>query len=66
MVFGPDSAGSQMRGRSRITTAPGGSRGRMRQAQGLSISLDRHSRDLGIEPVDELNIERRRDLPDIG
>ena len=37
-----------------------------RQAEGLSISLDRHGRDLGIERVDELNIERRRDLPDIG
>ena len=37
-----------------------------RQAEGLSISLDRHVRDLGIERVDELNIERRRDLPDIG
>ena len=37
-----------------------------RQAEGLSISLDPHGRDLGIERVDELNIERRRDLPDIG
>ena len=38
-----------------------------RQAEGLSISLDRHGRDLGIDRVDrELNIERRRDLPDIG
>ena len=37
-----------------------------RQAEGLSISLNRHERDLGIERVDELNIERRRDLPDIG
>ena len=38
----------------------------MRQAEGLSISLDPQGRDLGIERVDELNIERRRDLPDIG
>ena len=37
-----------------------------RQAEGLSISLNRHERDLGIHRVDELNIERRRDLPDIG
>ena len=37
-----------------------------RQAEGLSISLNPHGRDLGIERVDELNIERRRDLPDIG
>ena len=37
-----------------------------RQAEGLSISLERHGRDLGIHRVDELNIERRRDLPDIG
>ena len=35
-----------------------------RQAEGLSISLNPHGRDLGIERVDELNIERRRDLPD--
>ena len=37
-----------------------------RQAEGLSISLNPHGRDLGIERVDELNIERLRDLPDIG
>ena len=37
-----------------------------RQAEGLSIALNRHERDLGIERVDELNIERVRDLPDIG
>ena len=30
MVFGPDLVGSQMRGRSRSATAPGGSRGRWR------------------------------------
>ena len=35
-----------------------------RQAEGLSISLDRPRRELGIDRVDELNIERRRDLPD--
>ena len=38
-----------------------------RQAEGLGISLDPKSRDLGIELVDrELNIERLRDGPDIG
>ena len=36
----------------------------MRQAQGLS--LDPQGRDLGIERVSELNIERGRDWPDIG
>ena len=35
-----------------------------RQAEGLSISLNPHGRDLGIERVDELNIERGRDGPD--
>ena len=38
-----------------------------RQAEGLGISLDPKSRDLGIERVDrELKIERRREGPDIG
>ena len=46
------------------TTAPGGSRGRMRQAQGLSID-DPQGLDLGIDRVDrELKIERGRDGPD--
>ena len=36
----------------------------MRQMQGLS--LDPQGRDLGIERVQELNIEWGRDLPDIG
>ena len=36
----------------------------MRQAQGLSP--DRQGQDLGIDRVQELNIERGRDLPDIG
>ena len=36
----------------------------MRQEQGLSPDLQ--GRGLGIERVDELNIERGRDLPDIG
>ena len=35
-----------------------------RQAEGLSISLDRQGQDLGIERVRKLNIER--DGPDIG
>ena len=36
--------------------------GGKRQTEALSISLDRPGRNLGIERVDELNIERRTGL----
>ena len=38
-----------------------------RQAEALSFSIDRPRQDLGIDRADRgLNIERGRDLPDIG